>query len=285
MHQRQQRRQGPRHAAIARIGGRVVKRMRGAAVRTGKIDGHGNRDGITLQRRVTGRAHRRCLAAGDVDAHDRRKRLRGACDRGNVLRIDPSQVRELHIGEVEFAAGALLEIDHGQPIDAALAETHDRPPVAEQYIVRLAELPERRREFNGPRPYRACACRAIGVQIPESTAIGDEVQRAVGVPLGFEHGLGRTARHEHRRFQTGSRQFRDLQLRAVPRHVGMIPGNERQPPPVRTQARIGNEIAAVKQDLAGTGRAAGHRCGQSHQRVANVGRISVILAHAHERSR
>ena len=141
MHQRQQRRQFSRLGPIVRIGGRVVKRVRRAAVRTGKIDRYGARNGIGVQRRLAGAAQRHGLAARNVDAHDRRERLRSADDRRNVLRIDPGQVREFQKGKVEFASRALRKIDHGQMRDAALPETHHRATVAEQHIVRLAELP------------------------------------------------------------------------------------------------------------------------------------------------
>jgi hypothetical protein len=113
--------------------------MRGAAVRTGKVDRLGTRDGIALQRRIAGRTQSGRLAAPNIDAHDRCQRLRGAGDSRNMLRIDPGQVREFYIGQVELACGALLEIDHRQSRYAALPQTQHRARLVEQHIVCLAE--------------------------------------------------------------------------------------------------------------------------------------------------
>ena len=127
-------------------------------------------------------------------------------------------------------------------------------------IGRHGEIPLRLPELGG------LACERLGdlageivaIEVPPAAAVGDEVKRrAVRRPFRLEHGFGRRARARRACDDGGFAnhrpvvaELRNEQCRAVPRHVGMIPGEPREPPAVGRQARRRKEVVALYEDLS-----------------------------------
>src|SRR3954454_5701256 len=81
---------------------------------------------------------------------------------------------------------------------------------------------------------------AVAVELPEPGQVGDPVERAVPAPLGLpDRVLG----------PPGQQLVVDVQLGAVPRHVGVVPAEIRKAPPVRAEARERVEVAPAREHL------------------------------------
>ena len=91
------------------------------------------------------------------------------------------------------------------------------------------------------------------VEVPPAGAVGDEDDRA---PSGDHSGWkidSRRAARDHMRLARRAVGIdrREIERRAVPRHVGMVPGEPDQPAAVRRQPRRAEEIVAAGEDAAG----------------------------------
>ena len=105
----------------------------------------------------------------------------------------------------------------------------------------LAELGLHRTE----RPRRALVA---AIEVPPAAAVRDEVEDALGRPLGLEDRLLGPAGHElGRRERAVAVELGAPQRAAVPRHVGVVPGEPGQAPAIGAEARRGVEIAARDQ--------------------------------------
>ena len=115
------------------------------------------------------------------------------------------------------------------------------------------------------------------VQIPPVCAVRDEVQHAVGRPLGLADRFGRSAGDLDRLVQRpGLIDVGDPQLAAVPGQVRVIPGEPGQVFAVGRQARRRVEIVARHQERPAVQVAAGADRDEGVDRFAGAG---VILAH------
>ncbi len=151
--------------------------------------------------------------------------------------------------------------------------------VAEQHVVGLAQRPQRAGELCVTLPNSANRRSRARIQVPIAAAIGNEIQRPVCIPLRLEHRLGGPAGNRRQFPQSILAELRDMQLGAIPGHVGMIPGNEGEPLAVGAQARVGDKITFTEQHFT---RTPGGQC-NPHDRVADILRVAVIFANADQR--
>ena len=156
-------------------------------------------------------------------------------------------------GDVDLA-DRLVRGDVEQPVPAARPADRDDRAVGQEAVRRAVEQPGRvgelgleRRERLEPR------ARGEPVDVPPARPVADEVEDAVGRPLRLgdrfvDAARGQIARAEAAVVDEGG----DPQARGVPRHVGVIPFEPGEPPPVGRRTRRGEEIRALVQDARRT---------------------------------
>jgi hypothetical protein len=143
--------------------------------------------------------------------------------------------------------------------------------------------PQRPAEFGLDRQHRRRLAVAPAVEVPPAAAVADVVERPVAVPRRLCHGLGGPAGDLHRLASPARTEFRHLKRGRVPGHVRVVPLHPGELPAVRTQARVGDEVAARHQHRARI------PAGQRHRddlvallAVLSPGGLGVVLAHAHQ---
>ena len=158
----------------------------------------------------------------------------------------------------------------------------DDPIGPGECIGRGAELPQRHSElrlYRRQRPRRP-RCELVAVEIPPAGAIGHEHDRcAVGRPFRLEDRFRHAARDRLRladRAVLGD--VGEIERGAVPRHVGMIPGEPQEPVSVRRQPRRRQKKSCPPAST----RPGSPPSPRSHRddRVDRLALPGVILAHA-----
>ncbi len=113
----------------------------------------------------------------------------------------------------------------------------------------------RQAEFRRHRIERAGRARGdvVAIEVPPARAIRHEHDRVpIGRPLRLKDRFRDAACDGPRRTDiAGIVHWREVEPRAVPRHVGMIPGERDQPLAVRREARRTEEVVPAEQDAAG----------------------------------
>jgi len=200
-------------------------------------------------------------AAGQVDGDQGGVLVDRAGEGGGGAGIEQHDVAERHERQVEIAQGAGRQVEHAEPVDAGQAGADHRPAVAGQRVAAGAVRPQRAAELARHRRHRGDLAVAPAVQVPPAVRVVDEVQAAVVVPLRLGDRAAGPAGDDAGRPDAVLAQLGQVQRTAVPGHVGMVPGHPGQPAAVRAGPRIGDEVAAGDQDLAGgiPVRVQGHR--------------------------
>ncbi len=208
------------------------------AVALQRVDDH-----LGLRRRDVG-AERLHLAGREVDGHDprRQRRRRGREQRARAVGREVDHRHEVELERAQLGG----PLEHREVVaPAAGVGAHDAPVVQER-VPRLPEDPQRPADLRLDRRERLHAGVRAAVQVPPADAVRAEVQHAVGAPLGLHDGLGRTAGDQPRAVEVI--EVGDPQLRALPRHPGVVPRQPRDPPPVGRDAGRGEEVVPADQD-------------------------------------
>ena len=245
----------------------------------GTWEANGARRGQNPRRQRDAPFHRQALglAGGGVERHHGAHVVAAATDEG-----DPRG--GAHEAPVAGAANrqrrreALRQVRHHQlrhPRFDALRHHMARPHRHEAAGV---EAPQRHTVLGFVRHGAVNARLVIDMQIPETVGVGHVSEPAIVQPLRLADGFRGAARH-HRGFRQGpgSVEAGDDQLRAVPRHVGVVPNEEGELVAVRREARAGIEIVAARQHFDG---AIGDI--HAHQVVDRFVAHAVALAHRDE---
>ncbi len=244
-----QRRPLVRRTFERRVARRVVERVGGPAAARGELDRLGERDAVLVE----GQRARPAEDAGRgkrlrVQPHDDRGAARGAGERDDAARTD-LQAIELTEAALDLADEiARGDVDEAVPAGAARGR-HDRS-VGQEPVGRAAEDPARVRELGLHRRQRLQP-RAVDepVQVPPAAAVRDEVERAVGGPLGLDDRFIRTAGREDGLAERPVRGHRrDPQPGRVPRHVGVVPLEPGEPGSVRGEPRRRDEVRPRHED-------------------------------------
>ena len=162
-----------------------------------------------------------------------------------------ADLEALELGEVALdLADEVARRDVEQAVaPGAAADRHDRA-VRQEPVGRAAEDPARVGELGLHRRERL-EPRAVHepVQVPPAAAVRDEVERAVGGPLGLDDRLVRAAGREDGVAQGPVRgDRRDPQAGGVPGHVGVVPFEPGELRPVRGEPRRRDEVRPRDED-------------------------------------
>src|SRR5262249_29233061 len=94
----------------------------------------------------------------------------------------------------------------------------------------LTEDPMRPADIGFSRSHRGNAAIFQTIEVPRAGAVGAKIERASGGPSGLNNRLWRPPGNEPGPLKRAfTRQSRDVKPRPVPRHVGMVPGDPREP--------------------------------------------------------
>ena len=251
-----------------RVVRRVEQRVRGLAAGRRVLERPRDGDVGGVDDLLAVGAQRLERPALEVDRDDPRRARGGGADEQRARAVggqvdDPRQL-ERHVAQ---PAGSSTTARWSRP---SLVVRADDAAVGQERVPRLAEDPQRPADLGLERGQRL----AVAVEVPPAGAVGAVVQDAVRAPLGLHDRLARAARDEPSRRER-RRELRDPQLRALPRHPRVVPGQPRDPLAVRRDPRRGVEVVA-RGEHARLGRAVdGHR-----DEVVDVLGLAVALAHA-----
>ena len=274
--QHQQGRPGAIGRAIAEVSRCVIVGVGGAASRGREGDLFGVRDHVRRQAGLPGAAHHPVLPGPHIDHDDRGQGVGRQGDHRRVVGVDPLDRAQAGEGQGQVLGRPPGRVNQQQMIAAALAVARQYPAVVQHRVIGLAKLPEWARElgFAGrDRPRRGAV---EGVEVPEVGPVGDEIERPARRPARLHHRFCIAAGDHPQVRQPAAGQVANVKAGGVPRHVGMVPGHEGQPPSVRADTRVGHEIAGLEHHPTGVALCAGHQ----DQRVSHVSRIGMVLAHA-----
>ncbi len=273
-----QRRQLARRPLELGVGRRVVEAVRGLAAAGRELDRPRGRDVGGVDRLVAGAAHLLQLAAGDVVDDDRG--LAGGAGGGEGDRRPLGRERgeaERGVGEAEVAQALGAGVEHEEPFFAALAADEGDRAVVEEGVGRAAEEPLRVAQLGLLGGQLRDLAALVAVEVPPAVAVGDEVQPALGVPLGLEDRLLRPAGDQARVGRVLQR--RDPELGPVPGHVRVVPAGPGEPAAVGADPGEGVEVAPGGEH----GRLAGAVEREGDDLVLGFA-LAVDLAHADDRA-
>ena len=160
--------------------------------------------------------------------------------------------------DLERGEGAVIE-DGKTLVPTPRVDAHD-PTVGVEAIPTHRKHPLGQAKLGLGRIDVAVFAVADPIQVPPAGAIGDKVQFAIRRPLRLEDGLVDAAGNPFRlRDRSVGVEGADPEFRAVPRHVGMVPGEPSKPASVRADPRRSEEVV-TRDDHLGSGRAV---CGKA----------------------
>ena len=220
-----------------RVRRRIVKAMRDRAAPGGKRNVLGMRHAIGVQRDRTTPPHDARAAIGRPIPHQRRRLARRSG--AHHHRIPQSH----HL--------AIVGVGQPQPLDRSVPHIHPHQAPDPQLIHRHNHgvRPHKRIGAHAEDPLRLPGLKTPGqnpfdlsvplpIQIPPTGPVGDEIQLPPSRPHGLKDRFLPAPRHPARRLrQPLLIQIRYPEFCPIPRHVGMIPRQPRQPPTLRTQTR------------------------------------------------
>jgi hypothetical protein len=237
-----QRRQLGREPFEVGVGRRVVEAVRGLAAAGRELDRPRGRDEGRVERFVAGAAHLLQLATRQVVDDDRG--LAGGAGGGEGDRRSPGGQRgeaERGVREVEVAQALAARVEHEEAFLAALAADGGDGAVGEEGVGGAAEQPLWVTQLGSLRGQPLDRPALVAEEIPPAVAVRDEVQPALGVPLGLEDRLRGAAGDQAgvgRVLERG-----DPELGPVPGHVRVVPAGPGEPAAVGADAGEGVEVA------------------------------------------
>ncbi len=276
----QQGRQVALGRRAVRVHRRVVQAV-GAPSHCGELDWLGHRDVLLVHLERIGRAdpadlHHVGVERDHLPTRDGRARDEG--DRGSPRGEGLDRVE----GDADRRQLARGGIQHAQVVDSARRPAAGHPAVLQLDGVAGPEDPRGSRELGLQGEGRGQL--APAVEVPPAAAVRCEPKRPVRSPPRLDHrllgpscdvlGLTELAAWRHRG---------DPQVGAVPGHVGVVPGDPREPAPVRAWSRRREEVVPRRHhDLPSR-----TSCADAHDLVHDRRRatLAVRLPHAHHEAR
>ena len=236
-----------------------------------------------VELRLRAPAQRFARSALRVDRDEGRARF-GA--RGYARQPAPRRGREGAEGRErrgDLAQPPRRHVYHPQPAPVRVAVVRDETVRIQHRVPGHAEQPRGQSELGVHRQHRNQPLPVPAVEVPPPGDVRDAVQRAVRTPRRLDHrnvAGGAAGDPARRRQGPVGGHVRDPQLRRVPRQVGVVPADPRQPIPVGTEARRRIEVEAPmhRRRLAAAGR-------NRRQQVLRLGsRAAMVLGHAYHPS-
>src|SRR5439155_19279030 len=185
----------------------------------------------------------------ELDDRGRLGRCRGREDKTRAVTLERRR-RIARVGKVERLEPSAFRVEQLETVDRGPGEDAGNATVREEGIAREIEDPLRIAELRLLSSQRVHLAVALDVQVRPASPIRHEMEKPVAAPLGLEDRLLLRAGHPAAvRDRPVRVEFYDTEIRALERHVRVIPGDPRQKLAVRARTGSGVEIASGRDDL------------------------------------
>jgi hypothetical protein len=186
------------------------------------------------------------------------------------------EVAKGRIGQVDGVCGAMREIEDDELLQPGFGGNGERPAGIHRCPPAAADLPEGAAHVARCRHQGACA--ALGPEVPEAGPVREPGEPAVGQELGLQDRLAAggtgdavllaeaAVRGNLRRHQPGR----------IPGHVRVVPDEPGEPPAIRREARVAEEVVA-----GGEGQRVAAVERHGHQPVLGLAVRPVLLEDGH----